>query len=399
MSSVLTWAALAWLTLLLFGWGVALRKALRTSAETPWKVGPEDAGPEGEARVVAVVPARNEVEDIETCVMDLLAQDHPGLTVTVLDDGSSDGTGEILARLAGAHPQRLRVLTGGEAPLPKGWLGKPWACHRAASLVLASAREGMEAPPDWFWFVDADVRLHPRAASASLGYAERAGVDLLSGLGTLELQTFWEKVVQPAVAGLVVGSWDMDRANDPEDDTVRPLANGQFILVRTPTWESVGGHAAVADDVLDDIGIASAAQAAGHVVQAVFMRRLFRCRMYTSLPELWEGWSKNLFAGMERSWKVAMGVVVGLSLFVLSPWLLGALALVGALPGMIGWVALVVCLQQLVMRAHLDRIFEQDLRYVPTMPLGFAVLVLLVLNSAIQTTRGTATWKGRVLAS
>ena len=56
MSSVLTWAALAWLTLLLFGWGVALRKALRTSAETPWKVGPEDAGPEGEARVVAVVP-------------------------------------------------------------------------------------------------------------------------------------------------------------------------------------------------------------------------------------------------------------------------------------------------------------------------------------------------------
>jgi len=180
---------------------------------------------------------------------------------------------------------------------------------------------------------------------------------------------------------------------------VRPLANGQFILVRRHTWEAVGGHAAVADDVLDDIGIASAVQAAGYLVQAVFMRRLFRCRMYTSLPELWEGWSKNLFAGMEHSWKVAMGVVVGLSLFVLSPWLLGALALAGAVPGAMGGMALGVCLLQLIMRAHLDRIFEQDVRYVPTMPLGFMVLVLLVLNSAIQTSRGTATWKGRVLAS
>lgn len=407
MSAVL-WGLLgAWLGLVALGAVLVLLKAVRTSKETPWKVGPEDPDAEGRHRLALVIPARDEAGCIERCVRAALAQDHEPLRVVVLDDGSTDGTSEILAGLLAEAPERLVVISGGQAPLPAGWKGKPWACQRAAEHALRGGLfegAGDDSGADWLLFVDADVTLHPRAAAAALGYATRGGVDLLSGLGTLELVSFWEQVVQPAVASLVVGSTNLDKANDPEETEVRPLANGQFILTHRAAYEAVGGHAAVADNVLDDVGLAAAYQAAGVRVNAIFMRRLFSCRMYDSFGALWEGWTKNLFVGMEHRWSSVGVVFFGVSAFVLLPWGLAPLGLLDlALGGPLGlpaWVtapALVAVLAQLATRIHLDRVFEQDIRYAPTMPLGFLVLLGIVLNSAIQTTRGTRTWKGRVL--
>lgn len=403
--SGLIWGLLAgWLGLVALGGVLVLLKAVRTSKETPWKVGPEDPDALGLHRLALVVPARDEAACIEGCVRAALAQDHAPLRVVVLDDGSTDGTSEILAGLQAEAPDRLVVLSGGDAPLPAGWKGKPWACQRAAEQALEGGLFDGEGA-DWLLFVDADVTLHPRAAAAALGYATREGVDLLSGLGTLELVSFWEQVVQPAVASLVVGSTNLDKANDPDETEVRPLANGQFILTHREAYTAVGGHAAVADNVLDDVGLAAAYQATGLRVNAIFMRRLFSCRMYDSFGALWEGWTKNLFVGMEHRWSSVGVVLVGVSAFVLLPWGLAPLGLLDlALGGPLGvpaWVtapALVAVLAQLATRVHLDRVFEQDVRYAPTLPLGFLVLLGIVLNSAVQTSRGTRTWKGRVLS-
>src|SRR5688572_14363154 len=121
--------------------------------------------------VSIVIPARNEERTIGACVRAALAQDHPSLEVVVINDGSTDSTAAILA---GIHDSRLRVIEGSDAPLPPGWLGKPWACHRA----IQAARG------DWALFIDADVEVGPRAVSVAVGCAQQRGLGFLTGFGS-----------------------------------------------------------------------------------------------------------------------------------------------------------------------------------------------------------------------
>ena len=259
-------------------WIVVLIRAIRAKQDDKFRADPDTPGPDPATTVGVVVPARNEERNIGACVDTILAQDHANLRLVVLNDGSDDGTGDVLAGRLG--DPRLTVMDGGDGPLPEGWLGKAWACQRAAKALLES-----DSPPDWLLFVDADVTLHPHAVAASLGHAERGELAMVSGLGRLIMESFWEKVLQPVMAGLILGGSDLDKINDPEGGEDRPLANGQYILVRTDAYLSVDGHEAVRTDVLDDVGMASAITHAGHPYNLIIMRDLYECRMYTNLSE------------------------------------------------------------------------------------------------------------------
>lgn len=381
---------------LLFGsiallWALGMLKILGAQRDPRFRVTNEDPGPPTPTRVTVVVPARNEVGNIEACVRSALAQDLPGVRVVVIDDGSTDGTSSVLSDLAADHPA-LTVVTGGENPLPEGWLGKPWACQRAGEAALAQ-----EDPPDWLLFTDADVRLDPAALRAALGYAHWHGVDMLSGLGTMVMESFWERVLQPIVIGMILNGNDMDRVNDPDRSWGNPIANGQFILLKAEAWRQVEGHAAVRANVLDDVGMAKAVETAGLRLHMVFMRTLFRCRMYDSLESLWEGWTKNLFAGMNRSWPTLLGVVaINLVMSVL-PYAALLLGLVGVLGPVWAWwggacVFFIQC-----QRLYLDVALQNRVVFGLTHVLGCTLLTFLLLNSGLQSVRGTATWKGRTL--
>jgi cellulose synthase/poly-beta-1,6-N-acetylglucosamine synthase-like glycosyltransferase len=113
--------------------------------------------------VSVLLPVRDEAAAVTACLTALLAQQGMSkLEVLVLDDGSSDGTGDIARAVAGAD-SRVQVLSGG--PLPPGWLGKPYACARLAA----------HATGDVLVFIDADVILHPRAIAAAVdGRSERS---------------------------------------------------------------------------------------------------------------------------------------------------------------------------------------------------------------------------------
>lgn len=371
-------------------WAAAFARAVRSRGETRFRVRPDEPPLGAAPRLTVVVPARDEVANIEGCVRAVLAQDLPGLRAVVLDDGSTDGTGEVLGRLAAAEP-RLRVVNGGGGPLPDGWLGKPWACMRAARAAF-----DLPDPPDWLLFVDADVRLAPRAASASLAYALRNELAMVSGLGRFDMRTFWEKTLQPAVGGLIIAGNDLARNNDPARRRGDPLANGQFILLRRDAWEAVGGHEAVRACVLDDVGLATAVTAKGFPYHLVFMRDLFSCRMYTSLAELWNGWSKNLFVGLGRRWSAVVFVTVFIALTAVLPY---AGVVAGFLLGAsFGWTALAAVVLLHAVRLYLDRVFGQEAIYGLTHLPAAVMLVALILHSAARTSRGRATWKGRVLA-
>ena len=154
--------------------------------------------------------------------------------------------------------------------MPTGWFGKPWALQRAQK----------SATGEWLAFVDADVTLQPEAVSRVIGYAQQHQLDMVTGLGNLVMESFWEKVLQPAVGGLILAGNSLSQVNNPEKKD-KNLANGQFIVISREAYDRLGGHECVKANILDDIGIARAVVANDMRYHCLDLQALFDCRMYT----------------------------------------------------------------------------------------------------------------------
>ena len=196
-----------------------------------------------------LVPARNEEANIETCIRSAMALNWPGaLEIIVVNDGSTDRTGHILAELS-AETECLRVIEG--VDLPQGWLGKPHALHLGQQ----------KAQGEWLWFVDADVILKPNALRLLYQQTNTVGAHMSSVLGQLETKSFWEHVIQTRMAALISGANPLVQVNDPEHE--RALANGQCIFVHRTAYDELGGHRAIRQSVLDDVDLAKRAKKQG----------------------------------------------------------------------------------------------------------------------------------------
>jgi chlorobactene glucosyltransferase len=279
---------------------VILPSPLALAAAAPWAVIPgvvawraldgrsldeeEAALPLHAPMVSIIVPARNEARNIERCVRSILGTGYEPVEVIVVDDGSTDGTGE-LARTAGFADARLSVIS--PPPLPDGWFGKQWACHTAAQMARG----------ELLLFTDADT-WHAPDLLARLVRA-RAGGDfaMLSVAGWQEMETFWERVVLPVpfffLALLLGGTGAVERTRNPR----RAIANGQCFMVTRTAYDAAGGHAAVRDNVAEDLRIAQMFVASGQRVGIRMGLEQLRTRMYASLAELIGGWGKNVYAG------------------------------------------------------------------------------------------------------
>jgi chlorobactene glucosyltransferase len=341
--------------------------------------------------ISVVVPARNEADTIRQCVEDLLGQTYPNYEVIVVDDRSTDGTGEILGeilRCAQDDRASLRVLQGEE--LPPGWAGKPYALIQGAQVARG----------DWLCFVDADTFASPELLASAYSMANAYQVDMFTILTKQILGGFWEKVVLPVVfTGLSFG-FPVERVNDPDQPDA--IANGQFILIRRSVYDAIGGHGAVKDRIDEDRALAEVVKGAGYRLVLADGRALARTRMYASFSEMWEGWTKNIFVGLEdRLGLLFLGASLGLiGALGLPVWLLagavwwgtggGLAALMVTLEAALLWIAL------LWARALVARGFEISPFYAFTLPLGALVFTAMMFSSTFKVLSGEGvTWKGR----
>jgi hypothetical protein len=291
--------------------------------------------PEEPPLVSLVVPARNEARSIERCVASALASDYPRLEVIVVDDHSSDGTGEIVRAMA-ERDARLRVAV--PAPLPLGWFGKQWACASGASVARGSI----------LGFMDADTWQSPDLVTRVVNAIAARGADLLSVAGTQELGSFWERLVQPQIFSVMLQRFGGTEIVSHSRFASQKIANGQCIWLTRDAYDALGGHAAVRDKVAEDLAFAQHAFRSGRRVALVLGLRQLSTRMYTSLRELVEGWGKNLYAGGRDAMPFgAIGraiyplLLVTPALFGLGPPLALALALAGVLgPAWLLWSAI-----------------------------------------------------------
>jgi len=361
----LTWLFLAQLALILWN-----QKALGRPLPRLW--------PGAEAPLVSVlVPARNEESTIARCLRSLLAQDYPRLEIVVLDDGSSDATAAIVRAVGGA---RVRLLTG--APLPPGWTGKNWACHQ---LSLAARGELL-------CFVDSDTTLAPGTLSAALGLMEEEGAGLVSLLPRSSRGSVSGAVLLPMVPHAMFALFPMAMVHRPSHASVS-VAFGPFLLLTREAYGAAGGHSARPDAIVDDVELSRAVKAAGYPVRLANGTDLVETRWYTGFGEIWRGFSKNAYGGVNYSPWMAAAVVLVVMPILLLPFFRVALGIVGGdVPAVALWqVALLLSGRMLT--AHLGR----DPQWTtPLHPLMVAFWGLaLALSAMLSATHRVVVWRDR----
>ncbi len=243
--------------------------------------------PDDHPLVSIIVPARNEEGTLPLLLPSLLASEWGSVEVLVVDDQSTDRTAAIVAAHAARDP-RVRLIPG--ADLPSGWFGKPWACVQGFR----------EARGDLLCFTDADTVHEPALLAAAVSALREEGTGALSVITEQVCLTFWERVVMPQVwllLGVRYHPLRINRATKTRDT----IANGQYILLTREAYLSAGTHEAVRGAVAEDLALAQRLLETGHPVRMRFSVGLIRTRMYRSLAELVEGWSKNLYLGGRQS--------------------------------------------------------------------------------------------------
>jgi chlorobactene glucosyltransferase len=355
----------------------------------------EPASPPPNPPLISIcVPARNEERNVHACVKAALNQDYPNFEIIVLDDRSTDATPKILESLAKAANLRktsLQIISGSD--LPAGWAGKPHALDQAS----ASARG------EWLCFIDADTFLESEALSSCYAKAIETDADMFTIMTFQILGSFWERTVMPLVMTALSVGFSPRKVNDPE--TKDAIANGQFILIKRSVYDAIGGHASVKDSIVEDKAISQQVKWNGYRLVVADGMKVARTRMYTSLPEMWEGWTKNIYLGLRDQagllWLGAFGAFLAFMASVFLPlWpLLGA---VWYLNGG-GWIATAVLIEALVLWAYLVYMRSKVAvnmnippGYALTTPLGAGVFGAMMLTSAWRVvSRKGVTWKGR----
>jgi hypothetical protein len=258
-------------------------------------------------RVDVIVPTHDDGHDIGGCLGSLLASEYYALDITVVDDGSTDGTAEVAAAIAERSP-RVRLVRDGEG-VPEGWRTRAWLCWRAATA----------ASGDLLLFTHTDTRHHPELLPRAVAALERTDAALVSVLPRHDLQTMAERVLMPhlllTVNARFVDARLVNRARSPRN----ALANPQYVLVRREAYLEVGGHEAVRDLPAPELAIAQRLRAKGRGVYLIHGERFLVTRMFRSFAEITAGWTRILAMGAHtalRSRLVSAG-----------PWLAGLVAL------------------------------------------------------------------------
>ncbi|MET7941403.1 glycosyltransferase [Streptomyces sp. NPDC005302] len=370
----------AWLWLLLcqgFFWRTDVRLPAREEpAEWPF--------------VCVVVPARDEASVLPESLPSLLAQDYPGRAeVFLVDDGSSDGTGELARELARRHGG-LPLTVGSPGEPPAGWTGKLWAVRHGIGLARARG-------PEYLLLTDADIAHEPGSLRELVAAARTGGLDLVSLMARLRVESVWERLVVPAFVYFFAQLYPFRRI--AVDGSRTAAAAGGCVLLRADAAERARIPDAIRHAVIDDVALAKAVKRGGGRIWLGLADRVDSVRPYPRLRDLWRMVSRSAYAQLRHSPPLLAGTVAGLALVYLVPpvALLAGLATgaawAAAAAGGLAWVLMAATYLPML------RYYGQPRWLAPLLPVTAFLYLLMTVDSAVQHYRGRgAAWKGRTYA-
>lgn len=339
--------------------------------------------------ISVLVPVRNEEGKVGRCLESLAQQDYPDFEIIVVDDKSTDSSGQIIAELARRF-SHIKVIQGRESR--PGWLGKCNALNHASP----------HATGDWLVFSDADTYHHPNSLRDAISAALKYNVDMISFMPVQELYSFSERVIMPVLLGSFLMGDPTNSINDAKSP--RAYAYGQYIMVKRTAYDAIGGHESVKDQILDDISIGRVTKEKGFSVTACDGRPLYTVRMYTNFSELWNGWTKNAYALINCSPVSLVGVVVLLNLCLFAPFVTLAVSaaspssITGIIPPALLWSALAIQFACMMIWYARSTVYYKGLNPFSflLLPLGAVLTSALYINSAYCFITGRQVkWKDR----
>ncbi|MDP6151970.1 MAG: glycosyltransferase family 2 protein [Phycisphaeraceae bacterium] len=350
--------------------------------------------------VVIICPGRNEADHIGKTLPEMCRQDYPNYHVIFVDDESDDATPALTADLAGRF-DNLTIIRN-DTPPPAGWVGKCWAVKRGYDVLHDMLRTPDDAPfrtLDLALFTDADMHWHPLCLRMAVNEMRRRDVDVMSLFPSMTTGTTGERLVLSTLLVALCVLFPFEKAVDPKHPDT--LVAGAFILVRRELYDRIGGHEAVASCVVEDVNLGRALKAAGGRVGIAATQTLLHGRMYEGWSDLWEGLTKNAYAGMEYRLLNAVGFVsLVLIANVLTPvyaivsilWWLAVGGLAPLVPAGLSGLAL-LCQARGMNRARLQ--LQLPFRYTWSTPIGSALYMAIGIASVVRYYRGGNVWKGR----
>ena len=350
-----------------------------------------DAARAAPGGVSVLIPARDEVANIERCVRAVDAADGPITEILVYDDDSTDGTGEVLSRLQAELP-RLRVIHGDG--LPAGWVGKPYALDRLSA----------EARGEVLLNIDADVTLRPDGLLrmlSLLGSPEQVagGLDaaLVTAVPRQRTGSVIERFMIPLLHLSYVAWLPMPLIHRTRDPRVL-AANGQLLLVRRSALAAVGGWSGVRAQLVDDMALCRAMKRSGRRVVFADGDRMADCRMYSDGASLWRGFSKNFYEGIGGH---PLGLIVVMALHLLifvAPYVMLPIAALRGDTHLVVAAAVGVG-ANVVLRLIMAARHGHSMLSVLVHPLAVLAMMGVLFDSYRCSRRGDIRWRGRSYAA
>jgi glycosyltransferase involved in cell wall biosynthesis len=249
-----------------------------------------------------------------------------------------------------------------------------------------------DASAEWLLFTDADTWHYHGSLAAAVKEAEERNVDLLSYSPEQETGSWYERMLMPVVYAELSRTYPTEKVNDPADPTV--AANGQYILVRRPVYEALGGHHAVAHKLLEDVELARIFKQENYKIWFRFGEGRVRTRMYRSFAAMWEGWTKNLVLLFRHPLRLAAlrwsEFTVIVCLIIASAFLAANSVPEAAVAAVCAAFVLWGLFLLRIRRAHFS--WNANLLALFGLPLFSSLLIRSWLHSRV---RGAVTWKGR----
>ncbi|GGL86147.1 glycosyl transferase family 2 [Streptomyces fumigatiscleroticus] len=365
---------------LLFGQGFFWRTDVRLPPRREMDVWPS---------VCVVVPARDEAAVLPHSLPSLLAQDYPGRAeIFLIDDGSTDGTGELARELAGrTGGLPLTVDSPGEPPA--GWTGKLWAVRHGIGLARARG-------PEYLLLTDADIAHAPDSLRQLVAAARTGGFDAVSQMARLRVESAWERLVVPAFVYFFAQLYPFRWIGRRRARTA--AAAGGCVLLRTEAAERARIPDAIRHAVIDDVALARAVKGGGGHIWLGLADRVDSVRPYPLLRDLWRMVSRSAYTQLRHNPLLLAGTVLGLALVYLVPpasVIAGAAAgnAAAAVAGALAWLVMAGTYLPML------RYYRQPPWLAPLLPFTALLYLLMTVDSAVQHHRGRgAAWKGRTYA-
>lgn len=323
--------------------------------------------------VSILVPARNEAENIQALLHSIQKQDYQNFELIVLDDHSDDATHEICTQFA-VQDSRFKLLPG--LDLPKGWLGKNYACSQ-----LAHAASG-----EYFLFLDADEIVANGLINNAVHRMKINRLNLLSLFSNQIMLSIGERLVVPLMHFLLLNLLPL-RLVRLSKNPAFAAASGQFMLFEAQSYKEHQWHDLVKDKVVEDIEIMKLVKAFKLRGEALLANGYIHCRMYRNLGEALEGFSKNLLAGFNNS---VLSLCVYMFLVFFGPF---AILYYLDLQLLVFAIGLIILSRVMVSLSSGQNPWLNVILH----PLQMLMLLILSVLSMQKHFTKTVTWKGRTI--